>query len=283
MSLLTPEEVEDGTDPQHSASALFGYVSGLSDSQFLHYIFSHRFHKVVRRIFFNEINKRPELDLDAVDKTGEALLTAIEDGNSRSSDEALIRYLLPRMSMQMRSRTFKVLLNKGTKTTRSYLLRKLSPETTLGIEEDVFAVALRGNEDALVGIVYRWPPALWKERAAALFDAARELPWLQRQIIFKSDDPDTFLNGQLIKDPVTELYVRARYRREASDHLIDSAMQTVIAEAATHPVSDRVGLVAWCLGRYGAFDRLQKLPPSLLSMLKYASDELPDPPHQTMT
>jgi hypothetical protein len=225
MPLMTPEEIENGTDPQHSNSALFGYVSGLPDLQFLQYIYSHRFHKVVRRIFFNEIGKRPELNVDAVDTVAELLLSMIEDGANRSSDETLIRYLVPHMSMQMRTRTFKTLLSKGTKTTRTYLLRKSSPETTPGIEEAVFTVALRGNEDALVGIVYRWPLSLWKERALDLFAAASQLPWLQRQIVFKCDDPEMFLNHNLIKDPVTELYVRARYRRKASDDLIDSAIK----------------------------------------------------------
>src|SRR5215211_29825 len=197
MSLITPEEIERNTDPQHSVSALFGYVSGLSDPQFLQYVFSHRRHKVVRRVFFSEIRKRSEFDVDAVDAVGAALLFAIEDGVDRASDETLIRPLVLHMSMQMRARTFKVILSKGTKTTRAFLLRKSSPETTPGIEEAVFALALRGNEDALVGIVYRWPPILWKEQAADLFNAANQLPWLQRQIVFKSDDPDIFLGRNL--------------------------------------------------------------------------------------
>ena len=176
---------------------------------------------MVRRIFFSEIGKRAELDLDAVDAVGEALLSAIEDGGNRSSDETLIRYLVPHMSMQMRTRTFRVILSKGTKTTRAYLLRKSSPDTTPGIEEAVFAEALRGNEDALVGIVYRWPLIAWRELAADLFGAASQSPWLQRQIVFKSGDPDMFLDRNLIKDPVTELYVRARYHRDASENLMD--------------------------------------------------------------
>jgi hypothetical protein len=119
-------------------------------------------------------------------------LSTIEDGVNRPSDETLIRYLIPHMSMQMRTRTFKTILRSGTKTTRAHLLRKSSPETTPGIEEAVFEEALRGNEDALVGIVYRWPPIVWRERAADLFGAASRLPWLQRQIVFKSDDLDCF-------------------------------------------------------------------------------------------
>jgi hypothetical protein len=283
MPLITPEDISNSADPQRFTTALFGYVSGLPDLQFLQYVYSHRFHKVVRRIFFNEIGKRPEISVDAVDTVAELLLAAIEDGANRSSDETLIRYLVSHMSMQMRTRTFKTLLSIGTKTTRTYLLRKSSPATTPGIEEAVFTAALCGNEDALVGIVYRWPLISWKERAVDLFDAASQLPWLQRQIVFKCDDPEMFLDHNLIKDPVTELYVRARYRRKASDDLIDSAIQAVTNEPVTQSGADRVGLVAWCLGRYGAFDRLQALPPSLLSVLKENSALYPESPHQLIT
>jgi hypothetical protein len=283
MPSVTPEEIEHGIDPQHCASALFGYVSGLPDHQFLQYVFSHRFHKVIRRVFFSEIEKRSQLDVDAVDAVGEALLSAIEDGVNRSSDETLIRYLIPHMSMQIRTRTFKIILRLGTKTTRAYLLRRSSPETTPGIEETVLAEALRGNEDALVGIVYRWPPLVWRELAADLFVAASQLPWLQRQIVFKSNDPDMFLDRNLIKDPVTELYVRARHRRKASDYLMDSAIQAVRNEPASYAGSDRMGLVAWCLGRYGAFDRLQTLPPSFPSVLRETLDGRSEPPYQAMT
>ena len=283
MLLVAPEEIEHGVDPQRATPALFGYVSGLSDPQFLQYVFSHRRPKVVRRIFFSESEKRTELDVDAVDAVGEALLSAIEEGVGRSSDETLVRYLIPYMSMQMRARTFKIILKIGTKTTRAYLLRWSSPGTTPGIEEAVLAEALRGNEHALVGIVYRWPPLVWREVAADLFRAASKLPWLQRQVVFKSDNPDMFLDRNLIKDPVTELYVRARYRREASDNLIDSAIQAVRNEEVTSAGGDRVGLVAWCLGRYGAFDRLQKLPPSSLSMVKAMFDERADQSYQMIT
>jgi hypothetical protein len=68
--------------------------------------------------------------------------------------------------------------------------------------------------------------AAWKEHAEALFEAADDLPWLQRQIVFRSDKSDVFLDRGLIKDPVTELCVRARFRRQASVDLVDTAILT---------------------------------------------------------
>jgi hypothetical protein len=68
-----------------------------------------------------------------------------------------------------------------------------------------------------------------------------------------------FLDRGLIDDPVTELYVRARYRREASLDLIDAAIKAATSERNTFEFSDRVGLIAWCLGRFSMFDKLKDL------------------------
>jgi hypothetical protein len=277
MHLIAPEEIEHHASATHLAPALFGYISSLPDRQFLQYVICHRSHKVIRRVFFSEIQKRSELDVDAVDLISEALLTAVEDRMNRSSDETLIRHLFPHMSMQMRTRAFKLIFQSGTKTAQAYFLRKSNPETTPGIEETVFTEAMRGNEDALVGIVYRWPLSAWKERAIDLFGAAARFPWLQRQIIFKSDAPDIFLDRNLIKDPVTELYIRARYRRQASYDLMDSAIRSVNNERRNYESGDRIGLVAWCLGHYGAFDRLQTLARSSQMGLPEKADGLPEP------
>jgi hypothetical protein len=158
MGFSPPEMIEQSADAHHAVSALFGYVSGLSDGDFLAYVAAHRNHKTIRRIFFNEIRKRTELSVEAVDRTAEAFLNDIEAGVDRAKNETLLRYLVPTMSMQMRTRTVRCILRYGTKTTQSYLLRKLSPDLAPGIEDAVYDLALnQKHEDALVGIVYRWP------------------------------------------------------------------------------------------------------------------------------
>jgi hypothetical protein len=121
---------------------------------------------------------------------------------------------------------------------------------------------MRGDEDALVGIVYRWPLDLWKKEAVSLFKAAADKPWLQRQIVFKTGDPDLFLNQNLIHDPITELYVRAKFKKPATEQLFDAAINASVEEYDIHTGVDRIGLVAWCLGYYGAFDAIRRLPKS---------------------
>jgi hypothetical protein len=147
------------------------------------------------------------------------------------------------------------------KSSQKYFLRKIVPALAPGIETTVLDHALKeGNEDALVGIVYRWPVDSWREYAVELFEAAKPFPWLQRQVIFKTDEPDKFLDRKLIKDPVTELYVRARYHRNASRELIEAAIKAVNSQEQDYETSRRIGLVVWCLGRYGAFDQIKELP-----------------------
>jgi hypothetical protein len=144
---------------------------------------------------------------------------------------------------------------------KNKLLRRLTPEDAPGVEEDILKIALKeSNEHALVGIVYRWPLPTWQEHAETLFAAARDLPWLQRQIVFRSEKLDSFLDARLIQDPVTELYVRARYGRAASSELVDAAIHRArTEERGTFDFSDRLGLVAWCLGRFSMFDKLKDL------------------------
>jgi hypothetical protein len=169
--------------------------------------------------------------------------------------------LLPHISKQMKTRTFRTLMRIGTKTMRNKLLRKLTPQDAPGIEQDILDIALKDrNEHAIVGIVYRWPLALWQEHAEMLFAAASDLKWLQRQIIFRSEKIDAFLDRNLIEDPVTELYVRARYDRDASPELVDAAISRAkFEERGAYDFSNRLGLVAWCLGRLSLFSKLRSL------------------------
>lgn len=259
--MMSPEEIENITPAEHQISVFFGFLSGLSHEDFLQYVSAHKAHPVVRHVFFSEIRKRSELPADAVDEVTEGLLSAIEDGKDKSKNETLIRYLLPHVSKQMRTRAFRTIMSAGTKTMQNKLLRRLNPEDAPGIEDDVLKVALtEQNEHALVGIVYRWPLASWQQHAESLFLAAADLPWLQRQIIFKSEKIDAFLDGRLIEDPVTELYVRARYSRAASSILVDAAIHRAKSEErGTYDFSNRIGLVAWCLGRFSLFEKLKDL------------------------
>lgn len=256
-----PEDVERLAPVGMAAPALFGFISGMDHEGFLAYALRHREHAVVRRVFFSEIGKRTDLPVDAVDAAAAELLALITQGTDRAKSETLLRRLIPGISMQMRTRTVRVVLTAGTKPMRSNVLRQVTPLAAPGIEADVLDQALiHRSEDALVGIVYRWPVDLWRSRAVELFEAADAHPWLQRQIIFKTEQPDAFLDRGLIRDPVTELYVRARYGRPASDDLIGAAIETANAEdPQSYENSQRSGLVAWCLGRLRALDRLPEL------------------------
>jgi hypothetical protein len=258
---MEPIEIERNSGPKHSASALFGYISGLPDAVFLSYILRYRDHAVVRRVFFSEIEKRTNLSFDVVDQATAELLAGIAKGVDRAKNEALLRCLIPRMSMQMRTQTARTILSVGTKVSKSYVLRWVTAAEAPGIESLVVEFALhQQDQDALVGIVYRWPVETWKDYAEELFKAASAHPWLQRQIIFRSNEPDTFLDQKLITDPVTELYIRARYGRPVSTNLMESAIETVNAETThSYETSQRSGLIAWCLGRLGAFDRIPEL------------------------
>jgi hypothetical protein len=258
---MSPDELERVTPPEHLTSVFFGFISGMQDAEFLRYVNRFRDHSMVRHVFFSEIKKRSELPTEIVDEVTEELLSALEEGKERPKNETFIRYLLPHLSKQMRTRTFRTILRIGTKTMRNKMLRRLTPQDAPGVEAEILRIALNEkDEHALVGIVYRWHPSAWREHAEALFKAADDLPWLQRQIVFRSEKSHVFLDRGLIKDPVTELYVRARYRREASPDLIDAAIRTATSEGrGTYEFSDRIGLVAWCLGRFSMFDKLKDL------------------------
>jgi len=257
---MSPDEIERITPAEHLTSVLFGFISGMPDGDFLRYVNRYKGHAIVRHVFFSEIQKRSDLPTEIVDEIVQELLAAMEDGKERAKNETVIRYLFPHLSKQMRTRTFRAVLKNGTKTTRNKLLRRLTPEETPGVEAEILQIALNEkDEHALVGIVYRWPLAAWQEHAEALFQAAESFPWLQRQIVFRSGKADGFLNRRLIKDPVTELYVRARYGREASLDLVDAAIHKAKSERGTFDSSDRIGLVAWCLGRFSMLAKLKDL------------------------
>lgn len=258
---MSPDELESITPKEHLTSVFFGFISGMPDAEFLRYVARFRHHSMVRHVFFSEIKKRSGLPADIVDEVTEELLSAVEDGAERAKNETFIRYLLPHLSKQMRTRTFRTVMRAGTKTMRNKMLRRLTPQDAPGIEAEVLRIALsEKDEHALVGIVYRWPLATWQEQAEALFEAAEDIPWLQRQIVFRSDKSDVFLDRGLIKDPVTELYVRARYSRGAAAELVDAAIRTAISEErGMYDFTDRIGLVAWCLGRLSIFDKLKDL------------------------
>lgn len=242
--------------------ALFGFISGLTDERFLDYMLRHRGHLGVRRVFFSEVEKRAALPPEAVDRAAE-LLAAVIDGSDRVKDEALLRRLIPRTSTQMRAKVVRVVLSAGTRTMRKHVLRRVTPADAPGIEEAVLEHALMGHsEDALVGIVYRWPVELWREKGLELFEAAAAHPWLQRHIIFRTGDPDPFLRSRLITDPVTELYVRARYGRSSSDRLIADAITSVNAESEWSSGRAAVGagrLESWPDGISRSGDTLARL------------------------
>src|SRR3979411_2005198 len=138
---MEPIEIERNSGPKYSASALFGYISGLPDAVFLPYILRHREHAVVRRVFFSEIEKRTNLSFDAVDEAAAELLSEIAKGIDRAKNEALLRRLIPRMSMQMRTQTVRTILSVGTKVSRSYVLRWVTPAETPGIEPIIIDLA----------------------------------------------------------------------------------------------------------------------------------------------
>jgi hypothetical protein len=210
---MSPDEIERITPSERLTSVFFGFISGMPDADFLRYASRFRDHPMVRHVFFSEIRKRSELPAEIVDEVTQELLTALEDGKDRAKNETYIRYLFPHLSKQMRTRTFRTVLKIGTKTTRNKLLRRLTPEDAPGVEAEILKIALTDNDEhALVGIVYRWPPTAWQGHAEALFKAAEDLPWLQRQIVFRSGKLDVFLDGGLIQDPVTELYSHSTLR-----------------------------------------------------------------------
>ncbi len=212
---MSPDEIERITPAEHLTSVFFGFISGMPDADFLKYVSRFRDHSIVRHVFFSDIQKRSELPAEIVDEVTEELLAALEDGRERAKNETFIRYLLPHVSKQMRTRVFRTVLKIGTKGMRNKLLRRLTPQDAPGVEAEILDIALKeSDEHALVGIVYRWPLSSWKDHAEALFKAAVDFPWLQRQIVFRSEKSDVFLDCGLINDPVTELYVRARYGRE---------------------------------------------------------------------
>jgi hypothetical protein len=259
-AVLTPTEIESQTGSVHFAAAMFGHVSRLDDAAFLEFVLNHRDHKLVRRTFFSEIQKRTNISFELIDKAAEILLQDVIDGHARVKNEALLRRLFSGMSMQTRVRTVLTLLTVGTRQTRNLIVRWTDPTQAPGVERVILDLALSGNEDALVGVIYRWPPEKWKDQQLALFSAAHEFPWLQRQLIFRGDAVDEFLQAKLIDDPVTELYVRAKYRRTASDELLNAAITSVCAEGEGYEHSRRIGLVAWCLGHFGKFKHIAHLP-----------------------
>jgi hypothetical protein len=256
----TPQEIEGSVPATYAMSAFFGFISGLANDDFVRYAVLHREHPIVRHVFFSDIQKRADLPPEVVDEVVAALLMAVEEGKDRAKNETLIRYFIPHLSKQMRTRTFRTIMRVGTKTTRAKLLRKLTPGDAPGIEAEVFDIAIsESDEHALVGIVYRWPAESWALRSEELFKAAEDLPWLQRQIIFRSGKADTFLDNNLIVDPVTELYVRARYGRDAADELIEKTIDTAKFEQQdVYSMNDRLGLVVWCLGRLSKFEQLER-------------------------
>jgi len=255
-------DIENAAGSEYSVQATFGFVSGLPDDTVLDYLLKHKHNKIARRVFFTEIDKRPRLSFEIVDPAAQELLEAIEARQDRVRNEALLRRLIPHMSQQMRTRAVRTILSAGTKLTRGHVLRSVTPADAPGITDIVLEFALkRHDQDALVGVIYHWPLEYWREHIDALFEAAGEWPWLQRQVLFKSGEIERFLNRQAITDPVTELYARARYGYPVSTDLVDAAIQIVNGENPTvYENSQRAGLVAWCLGRIGALERIKNLP-----------------------
>jgi hypothetical protein len=262
MRELGITEIENAAGPKYVAPATYGFVSGLADDFVLKYLLGHRSNPIARRVFFSEIEKRPGLSFKVIDAAAEELLEAIVGRQDRARNEALLRRLIPRMSQQMRTRAVRTILSAGTKVSRSHVLRWVTPVDAPGISDAVLELALiRRDQDALVGIVYRWPLEFWRDHIDALFEAAEDWPWLQRQVIFKTGEADRFRRRRAISDPVTELYVRVRYQHPVTADLIAAAIDVVNQEdPQIYENSQRAGLVAWCLGRVGALEEIKKLP-----------------------
>jgi hypothetical protein len=260
---LSITEIENAAGPNYAAPVTYGFVSGLADDFVLTYLLKHRSNPIARRVFFSEIDKRPGLPFKVIDAAAEELLDAIVARQDRARNEAFLRRLIPRMSQQMRTRTVRTILSSGTKLTRSHVLRWVTPVDAPGISDAVLELALsHRDQDALIGIVYRWPLEYWRDHIDTVFEAAGDWPWLQRQVIFKTGEADHFLRRRAISDPVTELYVRAKYQHPvAADLIIAAAIDVVNQEnPKSYENSQRAGLVAWCLGRIGALEEIKRLP-----------------------
>jgi uncharacterized protein len=148
----------------YSVQAMFGCVSGLSDDALFEFLLAHRTDKVVRRIFFSEIDKRSGLSPEIIDRTAQELLEAIEARQDRPRNEAYLRRLIPHMSQQMRTRTVRTILSVGTKLTRGHVLRTVTPDQAPVISDAVLEFALKHHDqDALIGIIYNWPAQTGKE------------------------------------------------------------------------------------------------------------------------
>jgi hypothetical protein len=261
-TVFSVADIENAAGSKYSVQATYGFVSGLPDEAVLTYLLKYRRNSIARRVFFSEIDKRQGLSFEMVDAAAQELLDAIVSRQDRAPNEALLRRLIPRMSQQMRTRTVQTLLSVGTKTTRSLVLRSVPPADAPGISDIVLELALkRRDQDALVGIIYHWPLDCWCEHIDELFAAAAAWPWLQRQVLFKSGQVEHFLNKRAITDPVTELYVRARYGYPVGVDLLNAAINVVNHEdLGVYEDSQRAGLVAWCFGRIGALEQIKKLP-----------------------
>jgi len=184
---LSITEIENAAGPNYAAPVTYGFVSGLADDFVLTYLLKHRSNPIARRVFFSEIDKRPGLSFKVIDAAAEELLDAIVDRQDRARNEAFLRRLIPRMSQQMRTRTVRTILSSGTKLTRSHVLRWVTPVDAPGISDAVLELALsHRDQDALIGIVYRWPLEYWRDHIDTIFEAAGGWPWLQRQVIFKT-------------------------------------------------------------------------------------------------
>jgi hypothetical protein len=126
--MVTPAEIEAYGDSEYAASALFGYISGLSDPDFLDFVLLHRDHRIVRRAFFNDIRKRTEIPTDIVDRSMRSLLTDIDTGIDRKRNETFVRYLFPHLSSQMRAHTFRTVLRPAAKAHATICFGKSRPK-----------------------------------------------------------------------------------------------------------------------------------------------------------
>ena len=194
----------------------------------LKYLIDQRDDPVARRIFCSEIERRARLPCEVVDAVAEELLEAIVSRQDRVGNEALLRRLIPIMSDQIKVRTVRTILSIGTRVSRRYVLRMVTPADIPDIRNIVLELAVGDRDaDALFGIIYHWPLEWWRDQIDAVFEAAEDQPWLQRQVIFKTGEVHRFLEKGAIRDPVTELYVRARYAYPITTDLIAAAIKVV--------------------------------------------------------
>ena len=84
MNILSIHDIQHKVGRHYQLQAVYGYISGISDNDFLPYILQFRHIPVVRRVFFSQIEKRPNLPIAAIDDAASLLLNAMKKKPKRT-------------------------------------------------------------------------------------------------------------------------------------------------------------------------------------------------------